>query len=122
MTKTIFALATAGILGAAILPAQATMVPASKSTTMQTTQTRQEAQLNRDRQLLKRDVRLHRASAAAKLRREISADERSINRAKQGGQSTTGAQSMQPNQPTIPASQMPNQSTTQPQDQTNTNK
>lgn len=118
MTKTILALAAAGILGAAMLPAHA-MVP-GQSATMQnkttTTTTQSQARLNKDRQLLRRDVKLGRTTAAARLRREINADERSINRAKQGGQQTTGTQPMQPLPPAQTGSQpsqMQNQNDTQ---------
>lgn len=96
MTKTIFALVTAGILGAAILPAQA-MTPGNA--TMQsgkTTMTREHAQINKERQRLRRDVRLGRTRKAARLRRQINANEQASRRARQGGQETSGTQPMPP--------------------------
>lgn len=117
MTKTIFALVAAGILGAAILPAQA-MTPSNSTTQSgKTTMTREQAQINKERQRLRRDVRLGRTTQAARLRREINANERAIKRAQQGGQETSGPQPMPP-LPPAQGSQMPNQNDTQ-QNQTN---
>lgn len=112
MTKTIFALVTAGILGAAILPAQA-MAPGNA--TMQsgkTTMTREQAQINKERQRLRRDVRLGRTTQAARLRRQINANERASKRARQGGQETSGTQPIPP-LPPAQSNQMQNQNDTQ---------
>jgi hypothetical protein len=112
MTKTILALATAGVLSAAMLSTGANaMVPnnTTKTTTQSTTgrQTVSQTKLNRERTMLRRDVRLGRTTAAARLRREINANERSISQAKSGGTQNPSARSMQQSTPTPqpPASQ-----------------
>lgn len=100
MTKTILALAAAGLLGAAMLPAGANaMVPSTQKMATQQ-QTVSHTKLNRERAMLRRDVRLGRTTAAARLRREINANERSISRAKAGGMQNPTAHSMQPSTPT----------------------
>ena len=118
MTKTIFALAAAGILGAAILPAQAMDPGDATMQTGKTAITQEQAQLKKERQQLRRDVRLGRTTEAARLRREINANERAIKRARQGGQETSGTQPMPPLPPAQP-SRMQNQNDAQ-QNQTNT--
>ena len=117
MTKTIFALVAAGMLGAEILPVGAM---AASNATMQsgkTTTTQEQAQINKERQRLRRDVRLGRTTQAARLRREINANERAIKRARQGGQETSGTQPMPPLPPAQP-SRMQNQNDAR-QNQTN---
>ena len=123
MKKAMLALATVGIIGAAMAPTGAqAMVPNSttKMSTGQTTTTTtgSEARLNREKQMLRRDVRLHRTGDAARLRREISADERSISRAKTGGgdMQIPPARNMQPSTPTntqTPSAPLTPPSTTQ---------
>jgi hypothetical protein len=122
MTKAIFALAAAGILGAAMIPSGAQAMGPGKTAEVTGTQTEMtgtktsalSSRLARERAQLRRDVRLGRTTQAAKLRREINADERSISRAKAGGQETPTARSMQPTQPGTQPSQM-----TKPQNQSN---
>jgi hypothetical protein len=122
MSKTILALVTAGVLGAAMVSTGANaMVPGNSTTKMTGTQaTASQTKLNRERTMLRRDVRLGRTTAAARLRREINANERSISRAKSGGMETPTARSMQPTPPTTPQPPSSTQnSTTSPTGQTN---
>jgi hypothetical protein len=115
MTKAIFALAAAGILGTAMISTGAQAMGPGKTAELTGTQTtKMSSRLARERAELRRDVRLGRTTQAAKLRREINADERSISRAKAGGQETPTARSMQPTQPRTQPSQM-----TTPQNQSN---
>jgi hypothetical protein len=82
-----------------------------------TTMTREQAQINKERQRLRRDVRLGRTTQAARLRRQINANERASTRARQGGQETSGTQPMPP-LPPAQSNQVPNQNDTQ-RNQTN---
>ena len=109
MTKTILALATAGIIGAAMVPAAHAITPGATGSQpgmtgmqSQTSVKQQQAQLRRDRILLRRDVRLGKTSEIRKLRREINADERAVHQARGGVQKGTSARSMQPQTPMPP--------------------
>jgi hypothetical protein len=118
MTKTVFALVTAGILGTAMLSTGANAMVPDRSTNLrtgQTTLTQEQARLNKERQMLRRDVRLGRTVEAARLRRQINADERAMSQAKRGMQETrTPARPMQPDQakiPQAPTTSQPDQTT-----------
>ena len=118
MTKTILALAAAGVLGAATLTGAQAMVPNKHTGTTarggQVSFMQQQTKLNREKQLLRRDIRLGRTADARRLRREISADQRSISRAKHGGmEQAPAARNMQPT-PMPPASGQQNTTNTQP--------
>jgi hypothetical protein len=118
MRKTVLSLIAAGLVGAVMVPAAHAITPRAANgqnemTGMQTGQTlkQQQAQLRRDRMMLKRDVRLGKTSEARKMRREINADQRAIRQAKGGMQEGTSAKSMQPQQPMMPPQSQPNNTT-----------
>lgn len=117
MSKTVLSLIAAGVLSVATLPLSAqAMVPdaTTGAGTSQSTLAQDRARLNRDRQMLRRDIRLGRTTDAARLRRQINADERAISRAKRTAQPMPSAHSMLPQPPTSPQSQT-NTNTTTPQ-------
>ncbi|HWB48885.1 MAG TPA: hypothetical protein VG651_07220 [Stellaceae bacterium] len=118
MTKTILALAAAGVLGAAMVSTGANAMVPGTNAKMTTTSKVSQTRLNRERAMLRRDVRLGRTTDAARLRREINADERAIRHAKGGMQQGTRARTMQPQQPMPP--QSPNQNHTNTQTPTPT--
>ncbi|HWD60164.1 MAG TPA: hypothetical protein VG308_17900 [Stellaceae bacterium] len=121
MTKTILALVAAGVLGAAMVPTGANAMVPSTTAKMTAPSKVSETKLNRERTMLRRDVRLHRTVAATRLRREINADERAVNRAKSGGMQNPTARPMQSTQAPTPQPPSSTQNSTTPQQNT-TNK
>lgn len=117
MTKTILALAAAGILGTAMFAtgAQAMVPNKHAGTTIRGSQTAM-TKLSHEKQLLRRDVKLGRTADARRLRREINADEKAIGRAKHGGmEQAPSARNMQPMPPAAGQQNTSNQNTTNTQ-------